>query len=232
MSLIALGDIHGRDIWKEIVKKESGAEKIVFIGDYFDSHERITTEKQIVNFQEIVDFAKENKDRVVLIIGNHDFHYLDACRMPYSGYQGTYDKEIGELLKNAIADELMQMCFVKDDVCFTHAGVTQSWCKANEIDQGNLEVSINKLFEERPEAFDFTPGARREPTGDEITQTPIWVRPRSLRKDRIENYRQVVGHTIQPQLTADQEIALIDTLGTSGEYLEVREGEFGTKALK
>lgn len=30
-----IGDIHGRDIWKEIVNREDG--NVVFVGDYFDS---------------------------------------------------------------------------------------------------------------------------------------------------------------------------------------------------
>jgi predicted phosphodiesterase len=37
MKLIALGDTHGRSKWKEIVEKENDADKIIFIGDYFDA---------------------------------------------------------------------------------------------------------------------------------------------------------------------------------------------------
>ena len=34
---IYIGDIHGRDVWEEIVEKHDDADNIVFIGDYFDS---------------------------------------------------------------------------------------------------------------------------------------------------------------------------------------------------
>ena len=34
---IYIGDIHGRDVWEEIVEKHDNADHIVFIGDYFDS---------------------------------------------------------------------------------------------------------------------------------------------------------------------------------------------------
>ena len=34
---IYIGDIHGRDVWAEIVAKHDDADNIVFIGDYFDS---------------------------------------------------------------------------------------------------------------------------------------------------------------------------------------------------
>ena len=33
---IIIGDIHGRDIWKNIVAQEQ-ADRVIFIGDYFDS---------------------------------------------------------------------------------------------------------------------------------------------------------------------------------------------------
>lgn len=71
MKIIALGDIHGRDIWKDIVKKESDADKIVFVGDYVDTHDNISPYKQVDNFKEIVEYKKENKDKVILLIGNH-----------------------------------------------------------------------------------------------------------------------------------------------------------------
>ena len=36
MKTIFIGDIHGRSIWKDIVAREN-ADRVVFIGDYFDS---------------------------------------------------------------------------------------------------------------------------------------------------------------------------------------------------
>ena len=53
-------------------------------------------------------------------------------------------------------------------------------------------------------------------TGDEICQTPIWVRPYSLRSDKLDYYIQVVGHTPQDNIIlSDDGIVLIDTLGSS-----------------
>ena len=36
MKTIAIGDIHGLSIWKDIINKEN-PDKVIFIGDYFDS---------------------------------------------------------------------------------------------------------------------------------------------------------------------------------------------------
>jgi len=38
MRIIALGDTHGRTDWKQITARER-FDKVVFIGDYFDTHE-------------------------------------------------------------------------------------------------------------------------------------------------------------------------------------------------
>jgi len=37
MKTIILGDTHGRDLWKQIVEIENDADRIIFLGDYFDS---------------------------------------------------------------------------------------------------------------------------------------------------------------------------------------------------
>ncbi len=37
MKTIVIGDIHGRTSWKDIIEKEQTWDKVIFIGDYFDS---------------------------------------------------------------------------------------------------------------------------------------------------------------------------------------------------
>ena len=52
MKTIVIGDIHGRDVWKKIVEHEN-ADKVIFIGDYFDSFD-IPSSDQINNFLDII----------------------------------------------------------------------------------------------------------------------------------------------------------------------------------
>jgi hypothetical protein len=73
--ILAIGDIHGRDSWKDIIN-DNVFDKVVFLGDYFDSREEISGAKQLYNFKEILQFKKYNIDKVVLLVGNHEFHYL------------------------------------------------------------------------------------------------------------------------------------------------------------
>ena len=88
-SVIGIGDVHGRVIWKDIIKKESEANLFIFIGDYFDSREGYTSDQQIDNFRDIIEFKKQNINKVILLTGNHDFVYTKTCNGTYSGYQAA-----------------------------------------------------------------------------------------------------------------------------------------------
>ena len=55
MKTIMIGDIHGRDTWKQIIAQEPDAHRIVFLGDYFDSFD-IKGVEQLYNFNEIIKF--------------------------------------------------------------------------------------------------------------------------------------------------------------------------------
>ena len=97
MKLIALGDTHGRLNWKDIVAKElESSDRVIFIGDYFDTHYDETPEQQLSNFNDIVTFKKANIDKVTLLIGNHDMHYLSGVNESYSGFQYGWSKNFNE----------------------------------------------------------------------------------------------------------------------------------------
>jgi predicted MPP superfamily phosphohydrolase len=177
MKIIALGDTHGRSYWKQIVSNTEFY-KVVFIGDYFDSREGIPFEQQKSNFEDIITFKKENKNKVVLLFGNHDYHYLKTVNESYDGFQAKHKTAIQEMLHSALESNLMQMCFVNANYIFTHAGVTQTWLdNVGYTKEISIELFINDLFKYQPLAFKFTRGEERCPFGDEVCQTPIWVRP-------------------------------------------------------
>jgi len=144
MKLVALGDTHGRVLWKEIItKEEATADKIIFIGDYFDTHGGgISGNKQLVNFKDILAFKRANPEKVVMLTGNHDFHYMRGIGENYSGYQAGYAIDFAEAIHDALSDDSLQMCYKHDNFVFTHAGITKTWATANEIDLENLEQSV------------------------------------------------------------------------------------------
>lgn len=230
MKVIVISDLHGRAVWKEIVSKENNADIYVFMGDYFDS-KIIPAQQQKDNFKDIIAFKKANIDKVILLTGNHSFHYLRGNKKHYTGYQSLHAIDIQELLHSALDENLLQMCFVFENFLFSHAGVTKTWCKENNIDFNNIEQSINNLFKYQPNAFEFTTGDKMEQYGDEFCQTPIWVRPKSLLQDKVDGFIYIVGHTAQDSLITTGEVILTDTLGTSGEYLEINNGILTAKKM-
>lgn len=221
MKLIAVGDTHGRRLWKQILEKEQDFDKWIFIGDYFDSRESITADVQMANFKEILEFKQSNPDKVVLLLGNHDFHYLKGANEDYSNYQFARASEINALLQPAIDAGLIQMCYVHEKLIFTHAGLTKTWVHNNKINLGDLENSINLKFLTDLTAFRFTMGYNMDNSGNDVTQGPTWVRIPSLMRDMLDGYTFVVGHSTLKELTHIGNIIGIDTLGTSQEYLKI-----------
>ena len=72
------GDINGRQFWKDAcLNHKDEFEKIVFLGDFVSPYpdEGITNEAAIEVLKEIVNFKKENGDKVILLLGNHRVNF-------------------------------------------------------------------------------------------------------------------------------------------------------------
>lgn len=229
MKIVAIGDIHGRSEWKKIVEKEKDADKIIFIGDYFDTHQSISANKQIQNFKDILKFRNDNYNQVVLLLGNHDYHYLPGVPEHYSGYNYKYANEIQEVLKENL--NKLGVVYQYEDILFSHAGITQTWFNSLVlIPQQSIDTSINVKFNFLPEILRFSPGINNDGTGDDITQSCIWVRPKSLMEDALPNFKQVVGHTMRQMeidiySEGDRKLAFIDALHLD-QYLIIENGEW------
>lgn len=228
MKILAIGDIHGRKTWERFVNTDL-YDKIIFIGDYFDSFD-IPGNKQIENFSKIMELKMNHYDKVVLLIGNHDFHYLDMGEQ-YSGFQRGFQYEIREMVKNNL--EHMQMCFIHENFIFTHAGITNTWLKSvGYSGKGPIDNFINELFKFTPKKFCFTPGFKHDTYGNEMCQTPIWVRPEALRADMLRTisekplkvWTQVVGHTQRTNIILADDIIAIDVLDYEAKALQIIDG--------
>ena len=223
---IVIGDVHGRDDWKHVLYHAKHYDKMIFIGDYFDSWD-IPAMEQMRNFREIVEYKRKYPKKVVLLYGNHDLHYL-LEREQYSGFQDKYQMMIKMLLEDA--KDVMQWAYEEGEYLFTHAGVTISWCEANNVDQDNVVQSINEL---PLTAFKFK-GV--DLSGNNVTQGPCWVRPQSLYQDRIAGHTQVVGHTQGPHIDintmADIPVVYRVDSPDSMEYLSIEDGEAAIKTYK
>ncbi len=227
MKIIAIGDTHGKSIWKLFTKKEFDADRIIFIGDYFDSFD-IAYREQMKNFLEILTFKKDNPDKVTLLLGNHDYHYILESER-YSGYQDEYAFAIGAIIQKAINEDLITIGTREGDYIFTHAGITNTWAKNNGVEIFNKPTrEMWAMLKNCPEVFKFTEGENHSNFGDDITQSPIWVRPESLMSDPLdscgERIIQVVGHTKFKQINIEGRFIFIDVLDFANQYLIINNG--------
>lgn len=225
MKTIIIGDLHGSDIWKTIVSKHQEADGFVFLGDYFDSF-TISAAEQIHNFKEMIEFKKNAPKKVILLIGNHDHHYFpEVGNTGTSGYQYQFASDISELVNSH--RKYLQIAYQFDNILCTHAGVGKAFLdkafRSLQYDISCIDADLNSLFKMNPKAFEF---CGIDPSGDDIGQTPIWIRPKSLMKDAMtfkKQIIQVVGHTPMRQIPSVASTGgryyFMDTLATSGEYL-------------
>ena len=248
---IYIGDIHGRDVWGEIVAKHDDADNIVFIGDYFDSFD-IPAVIQLDNVKKIVEYKikreKDSTKKVYLLIGNHDIHYWPGItgRGSTAGFQETMSFQYEHFFREN-RDNFQMSVLIGNRLC-THAGVGNDFLKSvgfwkmDNADESMISDYLNELFLYKPNEFTFDGSYDRNMNGvipsyygDDDWQSPVWIRPKSLQRvnkntDLKKNYIQIVGHTQQDNIdikgkTTGGKYYYIDTL-PSGEYLIDVDGEF------
>lgn len=168
-NILIIGDIHGRKFWYKAKELINEIDKVIFLGDYLDpytSHENITQEEAIINFKEILEFTRTNKDKVILLYGNHCQFYLNkykrCCRHDYQNY---------DIINKLFIDnkDLFQYAFKFDKYLFTHAGVCSGWIEQNNL---NLdEFTIVDYLNSNPESL-WQIGYSRG--GNFMWGSPLW----------------------------------------------------------
>lgn len=197
MKIIIVPDEHGRGLWKNGLKyfNENPDSKMLFLGDYLDPYTRyegITQEQALENFKEILEFAKANPLRVIMLVGNHCDYYRDeereCCRHDY------YNQGIIRRLFRENAD-LFKYAYKQDSYLFTHAGVCSGWLKQNQLTEIINENNIVDYLNNNPRTL-WQIGASR---GGRGWGSPLWCCwegdwPYSDCKNPF-NLIQIFGHT-------------------------------------
>ena len=99
--LIVVPDIHCRDFWKKVLTIKD--KKIIFLGDYLDPYpyEGLSFENGINGLKQIIDFKKNNPERVTLLLGNHDFNYFWQFN-----WASRFNRRYSETIHYLFADNL------------------------------------------------------------------------------------------------------------------------------
>ena len=192
MKVLVIPDLHCREFWKDAVKDWD--DPIVFLGDYVDPYSYEWDEdEQMPNpvdyLLEVICFKDCNPDRVTLLLGNHDQHYintnLDGSRKNYSLQDKLYDLYTTD-------KEYFQIAKQIDDTLFTHAGVSTAWLKRHELTlpKTDADIFLNEIYNTTPDIFWEMSWERG---GWCSTGSPIWHDVREFDCDDI--LFQVFGHT-------------------------------------
>lgn len=141
VDIIICSDIHCRDFWKLVLKIQD--KPIVFLGDYLDpyDYEGFDFLHGLDNLEEIIQFKKENPDRVTLLWGNHDCNSLWqqnwASRFqPSARAYNLYNENLS----------LFDPYKIIDNVLFTHAGISDGWYNTYSIK--NITSFLDKQWNE------------------------------------------------------------------------------------
>lgn len=202
---LILPDIHGRGFWKEAVRQHGNeCDKIIFLGDYVDPYpqEGITRRDAIDNFEEILDFAKANEKKVVLLLGNHDLHYVDHYFKVMAG-GGRMDKthayHIADLFKAhwyyfhlAHEEKINDKTYL-----FTHAGIIKGWYNEYKDIIGDLRaINLNALTSTKSGIQSLCSISVYRWGGDNYG-SPLWADIHEhMNKDNVfDDIYQVFGHT-------------------------------------
>ena len=225
MNIVIVPDVHGRDFWKKVLNTE--ADKIIFLGDYLDHYpDESTNEHDIENFKEIIQFKKDNSDKVTLLLGNHDWSYYNEEIYRSEDYWCRHDHKNHDIIHKLFEDnkklfelyyEIPNFCkgIKQEKLLFTHAGFTNDFFDnmSKTFDTTSISELCEELFKpENHSALIFWVGYLRG--GLNRTGSIIWadVREHGETKNKyLKPYYQIFGHTYARKEIITDDFAMLDT---------------------
>ena len=149
--ILVVPDVHGRLFWKEPVKKYFDAvDRVVFLGDYLDPYEGEDglADDIFKNMMEIIELKQNNREKVVLLKGNHDQHYASE-RFEEQAGGSRMDQQNWNKYHQAFTDymdvfQIAHVEFIKGiTYVFTHAGLTLYWL--HKVNTNIWQLPDNKV---------------------------------------------------------------------------------------
>ena len=227
---IILGDMHGLiDVYQKIYNKEQ-PDDVICLGDYVDSFD-VDVKYQEYNMKCLVEMKKNHdKGEFIILLGNHDFHYLYGYPQyeRYSGFSWTTFQWAHKYFTELVDQRIIQLIY-KDDVnkiLYSHAGITNTWLNdwTIHIDELNDILQRNRFNESQ--ILCFSDEKPYNSYGDNVHQSCIWIREKSLMSDMYKDkdgfvWNQIVGHTPGYKVrTLNDKLKICDALGkNTSEYL-------------
>ncbi len=217
MKHIIIGDLHGKDCWKEI--NINNYDKVIFLGDYVD-HWTLPDADIYRTLNEVIELKITHPEKVELLLGNHDVQYLYFPRYLCSGYRPSMQKLLTMLFNDN--KRLFKIAYQKGNHLFSHAGVTNNWYQQFEQnsliaqikDEGdNLADLLNKTDHTSLRSLLHHAGKSR---GGDGGGGVTWADRSELIEDMLHGFHQVAGHTVIKEVEivshANESVTFIDVL--------------------
>lgn len=197
MKITVIGDIHSRPQWTKILRHYPDSDLYICLGDYVDPYnegDHYPTNKEVVTELQQIIAWKEMDPRVILLLGNHDTHYLYPHLEPCSRYNRDLASSLGDLYSRHL--HLFQFAYQVENHLFTHAGISQSWWERHSsqfYQWGFNGLNLATLINEHPEyAGLHEVGTIRG--GDFPSGGITWADKHETR-NFLSGYHQYVGHS-------------------------------------
>ena len=163
--VLAIGDIHTKTwIVNKVSKIIDRYERIVFCGDYADDFSA-SPQDSIDTWKALKDLQLKYEYKVSLVLGNHDYIYVNNTPSMQSGYNPMTHVLIDAPENNDLKKWLTGLPIIIeiDGVTYSHAGISNEWSGTEDV------------------------------TGLWNDTSPIWARPSG--NITYKNIPQVFGHT-------------------------------------
>ena len=193
---IVIGDLHGRYGYLHDAYSYEDPDEVILLGDYFDSWD-IWPEDQEKSWKSVLELRKDhlakNRGPWIMLLGNHDTHYLPMWPGRCSGWNQDTEFRMQSRLSRSLDDGILRMAWIDTDIktIYSHAGLSHTWFETW------LSGSLGNIETVTFDAFRFV-GA--DPYGDDPRNSPQWIRPGSLMTDPYHDesghiWDQIFGHT-------------------------------------
>jgi len=136
MKILAVGDVHTKQFVIDRVEKLLPKyDRVIFVGDYADDFGKDGLES-IDTWHRLFMLQQANEDKVKLVLGNHDFIYVNKTPSLQSGYNAVTQLSINAPAYKYLKDWLLGLPITleEDGVTFSHAGIAHGWNGTNEMD--------------------------------------------------------------------------------------------------
>lgn len=203
--IIIIPDVHGRDFWRWAVVQRKEEDMLIFLGDYLDPYETewIYWSDAYKGLLDIIAMKRDDPEKVVLLLGNHDLHYLfpNLRGSRYNVYQAGKIRKT--FLDNMDCFQMAAECIIDGRrYLFTHAGVNKMWFEKyadlfGSVDKVTADTFNSLMFKEVfVEALGDVSFLR---WGRDRAGSMVWadVEEFEWSESNLSGVIQVFGHTLQ-----------------------------------